>query len=396
MSYREHVVEPSYIIWKDGDLVLARNGLTGVIEFSGTDAAVVMQNVIDNAPDGSKIFVKSSLVLKSVYITKPLELEFSRFADITPTPGYDTIVVQSDDVLIRNLRIVGGGDGYRLKIFKGAGSENRINRITLENIHINGAKTTTGFGLYINNVFDIKGFNIIVEACGDGCVHLIDSADVDFYSLYAVMAGANFAARIAGCANVNLFAPVFDSSPLGLTLYNNIEVKVYGGITLNNTGKGIEVLDYNYDLSLHGHKIRNNGDDGFEIDNPNGGDVKLISVLSHNNGGYGFDLISSPNLFMYLCNGWANALGNVNNQAGAKIKDTPCYVTENGGTATIPAGATSVVVAHGLAKTPNKVLVTPRGNVGAVWVYARDETNVTINCERAPTTDIVVDWYAEV
>jgi len=60
------------------------------------------------------------------------------------------------------------------------------------------------------------------------------------------------------------------------------------------------------------------------------------------------------------------------------------------------ARATSVVVAHGLAKTPNKVLVTPRGNVGAVWVYARDETNVTINCERAPTTDIVVDWYAEV
>jgi len=72
------------------------------------------------------------------------------------------------------------------------------------------------------------------------------------------------------------------------------------------------------------------------------------------------------------------------------------YVTENSGTAIIVAGATSVTVAHGLATTPTKVLVTPRADIGNVWVSARDTTNITINCDTAPVADVIVDWYAEV
>jgi hypothetical protein len=72
------------------------------------------------------------------------------------------------------------------------------------------------------------------------------------------------------------------------------------------------------------------------------------------------------------------------------------YVTENSGTATIPSGQTSVTVAHGLAATPTKVIVTPRGNIGAVWVSARNATSITISCSTAPTADTIVDWYAEV
>jgi len=391
-----HPVEaPSYIIFKEGDYVKAKNGDTGRIDFMGTDAATVMQQAIDASPDFGLIFVKSPVTLTSITINKPLQLEFSRNAVVTPVSGYNTIIVASNDVTIRNLIIMGGGDGYRLYIHKGIGVENRIYRILLENIYIDGLGAPTGFGLYINNVFNVSGVNVTIERCGDGCVHIIDSADVDMFRLYSISAGTSFATRIAGCGNVNLFASIFDSSPLGLTLYNNTEVKIFGGITLSNTGKGIEVLNLNYDVQFYGHKIKNNGDDGIEINNPDGGDVRLIGVLSHNNGGYGFDLIACPNLFLDYCNGWANTLGNINNLAGAVIEHTPVYVTKNSGTATIPAGSTSVTVPHGLAGTPRVVKATPRANIGAVWVSARDATNITIDCEVAPVVDTVVDWEAE-
>jgi hypothetical protein len=80
------------------------------------------------------------------------------------------------------------------------------------------------------------------------------------------------------------------------------------------------------------------------------------------------------------------------NLAGATLK----YMKRNRFTATIPANSTSVTVAHGLNGTPSKVVVTPRGNIGNVWVSARDSTNITINCSTAPTADTVVDVDAEI
>jgi len=71
------------------------------------------------------------------------------------------------------------------------------------------------------------------------------------------------------------------------------------------------------------------------------------------------------------------------------------YVTENSGTATIPAGATSVTVAHGLAGTPRAVKHCPRANLGAVWVSARDSVNITLNVAVAPTVATITDWEAE-
>jgi len=78
------------------------------------------------------------------------------------------------------------------------------------------------------------------------------------------------------------------------------------------------------------------------------------------------------------------------------MRDVDGYVTVNSGTATIAAGTTSATAAHGLAATPTKVLVTPRADIGDVWVSARDAANITISCDAAPVTEVIVDWYAEV
>jgi hypothetical protein len=72
------------------------------------------------------------------------------------------------------------------------------------------------------------------------------------------------------------------------------------------------------------------------------------------------------------------------------------YGMKKRGTVTIPARSTSVTFAHGLIAIPTKVIVTPRANIGNVWVSARDATNITINCSTAPSTNVIVDWEAEV
>jgi hypothetical protein len=77
------------------------------------------------------------------------------------------------------------------------------------------------------------------------------------------------------------------------------------------------------------------------------------------------------------------------------FEDNINYVTKNSGTATIPTSQTSVTVNHGLAGTPTVITVTPRGNIGAVWVSARNSTSFTITCGTAPSSDTIADWYAE-
>ena len=47
----------SYVIYKQGDVIYAKNGETGAVEFSGTDAATIIQNAI-NAVENGRIFVK--------------------------------------------------------------------------------------------------------------------------------------------------------------------------------------------------------------------------------------------------------------------------------------------------------------------------------------------------
>jgi hypothetical protein len=92
------------------------------------------------------------------------------------------------------------------------------------------------------------------------------------------------------------------------------------------------------------------------------------------------------------------AINDISKLAGTVIirQNIGGLLGENSGTATIPSGQTSVTVAHGLAATPSKVIVTPRANIGSVWVSARNSTHITISCSTAPTADTIVDWYAQV
>jgi hypothetical protein len=78
------------------------------------------------------------------------------------------------------------------------------------------------------------------------------------------------------------------------------------------------------------------------------------------------------------------------------VKFNVGYLTENSGTATIPAGSTSVAVNHGLACTPSKVFITPLSQPpGSIWVSDITGATFKVNVSSAPTTDLPIVWYAE-
>jgi hypothetical protein len=71
-------------------------------------------------------------------------------------------------------------------------------------------------------------------------------------------------------------------------------------------------------------------------------------------------------------------------------------LNRNSGVATIPANSTSVTVNHGLACTPEKVMITPLSQPsGSIWVSGINNTSFTINTSTPPSTDLPVAWYAE-
>ena len=74
MTTSEAVIAPaSYVIYKGGTTYYAQNGQTGVNDYSGTDAATVIQNVIDALINGGLIILKNATYV----IATPVSLDSS-------------------------------------------------------------------------------------------------------------------------------------------------------------------------------------------------------------------------------------------------------------------------------------------------------------------------------
>ncbi len=77
------------------------------------------------------------------------------------------------------------------------------------------------------------------------------------------------------------------------------------------------------------------------------------------------------------------------------VKDNEGFKTKNTGQDTITAGNGTVIVNHGLAVTPDTVLVSPRSDpgVGLIWwVDTITATQFTINVSPNTVNDLVFDW----
>jgi parallel beta-helix repeat protein len=229
-------------------------------------------------------------------------------------------------------------------------------------------------------------------------VACLDSAYAGYHAVW-LGSGANF----LGFSNIYSakygFGVTAYGSHMNVIVGNRISHNNRNGIYLYNANNNIIVGNKVHDNSQYGQNVFH----GIDIGGTSANNIVVGNRCWNNDPsnmqGFGIRERDSANYNVIVGNVvrgnyQANGISFVG--ANTIVRSNVGFVTVNSGTATIAAGATSVTVAHGLAATPTKVIVTPRGNLGAVWVSARDATNITISCSTAPDADTIVDWYAEV
>ena len=422
----------SYIIFKDdAGKVYARNGMTGQIDFSGTDAATVIQSAINALAQPGTIFIRSG----SYYITKPITLkwycrivgELASIRDKSTSFIVDSSFPQNDYVLkvivSGNCPLAGGlenififnptGNPVYGLLLDASATGARLHDFVVRNLRTN----------YIDKGIHIKGYvwfcifeNILLAEVNSTYVGtqdiILEKATGDDYPKINrfINIRIEHAGTVTNAISIEGGYNKFVNLEIDGGKYDEATIK-FGGAT--GTAASNLIIGYRgQDLVATANTVAN---------------IYFSGSSVFGNWVEGF--ISRANKSVCFANGAyrnyvrMNAFGlpPVIDATGAGADNVVEFVTPHlastttftlthtgnpviyrgyrvqmSGVATIPAGQTSVTVSHGLAATPSKVLVTPRGNIGSVWVSARDSTSFTITCSTAPTADTMVDWYAEV
>lgn len=146
------IIPAGYIIFKRGNDIYARNGTTGVVDYSGSDAANVINNVIANLPStGSKIFIREGTY--ETTLSTPTILYKKSFITIEGS-GYNTVLK--------------AGNGVNADVLS---AERRNNQgVILRNFRIDGnkANNTSGRGLVFTGYYCSLD-NIRIKDCvGNG------------------------------------------------------------------------------------------------------------------------------------------------------------------------------------------------------------------------------------
>jgi len=426
----------SYIIYKENNRYYAKNGRTGEVEKQDTDAATVIQYAINNLNAGT-VYIKAGTYL----ISSPITINKSAINIIGE--GWGTL-----------LKLANGANCDLIKIDS---SEQDVYLPQLMFLHLDGnkANNTSGSAIHAsgtNQIYDVLLFHVNTfsfpdnalkaerghawriiscdfETCGGDGVYL---SNVTNFSFFGCHIGGNTGKGIyVDSANGINFDKcyVLNNGGHGIHIYysyynylSNIYVNSNNGdgILLQGGGRhklnnievesagqnGIKIWSASY-TKLSNIIIRNasqsadNTYDGLAITSAEDIDVSGITVLTtltnKPNDAISIDDASSKvKILIGNLSGYTvNAIRNL--ATDTKIEHVFGYTNKNSGTATIPAGSTSVTVSHGLVAAPSKVLVTPIGDPGdRYWVENITDTSFDIVVATAPTADIDFYWEAEV
>jgi parallel beta-helix repeat protein len=281
----------SYIIWTDGTKYYAKNGQTGQIEFSGTDASTVIQSAIDALPNGGKIFIKAGTYPATFSLRSNIILEGEGYATIIN--GTINVIGSSSSrllrVAIKNLHITGRSNGIiaqyvnQLKIidcvFDGsltdAISITYADQFVIERCLIHGV---TGNGIYLGGakISDISN-GVIRDS------YIYDSGSDGINAQY--------------CDSVRFEALTLNNNNAdGLYIGNSMNVFIDGVVADGNKGRGIylnNVFTFKIERSYVGIS---HGPAGVVLENCRTGTVNLIAVANDYAGIYiygGSDIVLS-------------------------------------------------------------------------------------------------------
>ncbi len=360
----------SYIIFKDGNMVYAKNGTTGEIQFRGEDASGVIQNALDNFTDnGGKIYIKTGIYT----ITSPInintkntiiegenvtttKLDANNVCNVININGLVTKALFR--VSLKNIHLYRGIIGLNATYWVGGHIENvnisyctthgiyadhmytnmfenvESKYNTLDGVHFEHYNNQIGFYNCAINENNRYGFNII-----DGVETYLVNCNAEQNKNYGILLQGCYAGRISG---------YFESNAHNNTTGDRCQIYLKNGPVLGNC-LGI-TIDASY---FNGG---NDADYGIKFGN-------ATQSCSVGKGCFfGWHAIASinitfPNTQVSIDRFWSRDLTKIIDSAvDTKIVSQSGYVTENNilsGTFAIDStGIKTVTMAHGLAIIP--------------------------------------------
>jgi len=402
-------VPASYVVWKDGSTYRAECLLKDGADYSGTDAATVIQSAIDAGGDYTSIMFKSgTYTLSSPLIIKKhgISLCGIGFHQVTIEGAAlsNYAIISGEDATtwyyftLRNLRITGGVKIINVPFtrikncrFKDSGTD-RYNLYIIEGCHyslISDCLFQNGDagGIFIegdnnplvikNNAFDTTPNFMLkwVPKTGGGKPQFgvissnkfesnenLEGAAIVIQSCQYMVISDNVISGYFGDFNViELAGKDADRSVYTEIIGNNIEIE---------TGNKILCLEDARDCIIIGNAFRDKYGNGTAISLENTAQRNIIT----NNRIEGTVSVAdgaTPNIIRYNYG----------------------FVTENSGTATI-SSSTYVDVTHGLAGTPTAINVTPATSGTGDW-YISDIGDTTFRINVANSGTYTFHWTAE-
>lgn len=401
-----------YIIFKDGNVIKAKNGNSGVIEFSGNEISDVITDILNTTKGNVKIFIKpgSYKVTKSIVITQNgVEIFGVKGASILQGNGIGSIFTSQDE------------SGY---IHNPA-------RLMLHDLYIKDAQA------YYGSTYYSQFYNLVISSSNTGGITLTDTNDpsgncVDnwiynnyikaFTGINLVIAGTDniVYGNIINCGNGGQGINVdnaYGQQIIGNHIYS-VKNSYYG--ILISRSKQIVIAEnkietseiWSYGVGICS-KIRVVTEDinviGNQIYGASKNGVRGIYIYDKDGSGDPDNVVIVGNLFrgafqwgIQVPTGAINIEISGNVFKGSYSMGYTNYLKKNSGTATFSGNGTTTqfTIAHGLVNTPNKVLVTPMSiDASGDFYVTADATNIYVNYKTAPpagTDNVVLSWYAEV
>jgi len=436
------VTEANYVIFIDGSSYYAKNGKTGEIQFSGTDAANVIQLALNAIPQGGVVQLTEGLFQCSVAFTVGAAQTLRGVGEDSTTVQLKTadatVNLGTNKDLghlasLEYLKVIGGdangGGRYANNLVTVKSQYHRINRVRLGETAQGGTALRIEVGnasRYSNLYIDEAAYGIDVVT-GGSYDQTFDFVDIGTRNTKDIQTLPKVGLRIAQNSGSMFFRYLsiwgFEDDVL---LENGAgEIYVSQPMIWGARHHAIHISGGAYNIYFHDGRIgagsmdaantypdvliENNGDTvknigfyncQFQRDDTAGNPTRAIQVNASGSGTRG-PIIIQGNVFtnwdsvskvpVYIGSGWTTV-----------IRDNIGFATENSGTATIASGSTYVDVSHGLsaALSAKDISITPTGSLAhgtTFWVSNIGASSFRINVDTAPGTGIsyTFAWKAE-
>ncbi|MCX6821839.1 MAG: right-handed parallel beta-helix repeat-containing protein [Candidatus Aenigmarchaeota archaeon] len=408
------VSEVSYIVFTDGTNIYARNGMTGEIEFQGTDATTIIQSTINSlGTNGGKIFIKEGtyLLTDTIYLNSRIALDGVKgeteltLVDNVNKNVLSTITTNNNYyITISNLKINGNKQNNPVGlsgIYLWQTYFSRFENLQITNNKGHGINISASSGnksdvnLFVNNMINANdGDGIHFERYAYGQKVISNTIFNNSIGIYVRDTAESIFTNNAIWENVRGFYSNYLSRSI-----------IEGNVIHDQRQDGIEISGSDgyesWSLVIVGNMIRGNSQesagnyDGIRLTRMKNSEVHdniidgIINGVNYHRYGI-YELATSFNNSIknnYVKGSVTTSILSLGSQT--IVRNNYGYVTENSGTSTV---INNQWVPHGLALTPSIVTLTSHSNVN-VWVNDRNATHFQIGVSSETVT---VDWYAEV